>query len=142
MKDRWTFAARMGVSTGILGLAVVLLAGLGYRELGIMDKVLRQTVEVNARKDELMGKLDAAKSDMAVSQRGVILFTYAKNPAAVSEADALFQEASQRCQRALADVRPLLVTDRGKQLTTQIEAGVSAWLPAYADVRRLASGGD
>jgi methyl-accepting chemotaxis protein/methyl-accepting chemotaxis protein-1 (serine sensor receptor) len=143
MKERTlTFGLKMGISTGILGVVIVLLALVGLQALGTTDDAFRRMVEVDARTVRLAGKLNTAESDMAVGQRGLILFTYAKNPAGVTAAQTLFQESSADFQSALAEVRPLLVTDRGKEVTADMERRIAEWLPAYADMRRLAESGD
>jgi methyl-accepting chemotaxis protein len=121
---------------------IVLLAVVGLRQLSVMEAVLHRTVDVNARKVELAGILNSAESDMAVGQRGVILFTFAKNPGAAAAGDALFQENSAKFQRALAEIRPLVVTDRAKELMADMETRLAAWLTAYGDLHRLTDGGD
>src|SRR5689334_11821345 len=116
MKDRTlTFGLKLGISTGILVLVIAFQAFVGLRELASMESTLHRTADVNARKIELAGDLNAAESDMAAGQRGVILFTFAKEPAAAARADTLFQESNIKFQRALAEMQPLLVTEHGKQ---------------------------
>jgi methyl-accepting chemotaxis protein len=143
MKKRTlTFGARLGISVGILGVVIALLAAVGLRSMGTMDETLRRTVEVNARKLQTTGMLNAAESDMAVGQRGVILFSYAKNAAGVSASEKLFRESSTTFQRALAEIKPLVITDRGKELISDIEKRMAEWMPAYAELIRLAGSGD
>jgi methyl-accepting chemotaxis protein len=143
MKTRtMTFGAKLGLTTGALGLVMIAMAGLGLHELGTMDEILRRTVEINARKVQLAGALNTAESDMAVGQRGIILFTYARNPAALGASEALFQEASARFQRAMSDIRPLIATERGKQLVSDIDTRMAQWLPAFEELRGHAQAQD
>jgi methyl-accepting chemotaxis protein len=141
-KRSLTFGARLGISTALLGMVIVLLAVVAVRALGTMDEALRRTVEVNAKKLDLAGKLKAAESDMAVGQRGLIMHSFAKNPAGMATAEALFQDSSAKFQRTLSEIRPLLITDRGKDLLADMEKRMSQWLPAYTDLRGLARSGD
>src|SRR6478672_289253 len=101
-KRTLTFGAKLGISAGILGIVIVLLAWVGLHELSAMSDTLHLTIDVNARKANLAGALNTAESDMAAAERGVILFSYAKDANAVSKADALFQASSTNFQRALA----------------------------------------
>jgi methyl-accepting chemotaxis protein len=143
MKKRTlTVGLRLAISTALLGIVVVLVAAVAIRSLGFMDDALRQTVAVDARKLELAGQLRAAEADMAVGQRGLIMHTYAKNTAGVTAAEAFFQDGSARFQRALAEIRPLLITDRGKELSADMERRMALWLPAYQELQRLARAGD
>jgi methyl-accepting chemotaxis protein len=143
MKKRTlTFGAKLGIATGVVGLAMATLAVVGLRSLNVASDILRRTVEVNARKIKLAGVLNTAESDMAVGQRGVILFTYAKNPAAVAASEALFQESAAKFRQTLAEIRPLLMTERGRTLAADLDTGLAEWLPAYDNLRRLAVAGD
>src|SRR3954469_10311430 len=106
MKDHTlTFGVKLGISTGILGVVIILLAVVGLRQLNSTEAMLDHTVDVNAHKVQLAGSLKAAESDMAVGQRGVIMFSFAKNAAAAATADALFQESSAKFQRTVAEIR-------------------------------------
>jgi methyl-accepting chemotaxis protein len=141
-KRTLTFGAKLGISTGILGIVIVLLAWVGLHELSSMSDTLHLTIEVNARKANLAGALNTAESDMGAAERGVILFAYAKDANDMAKADALFQASSTNFQRALAEVRPLVVTERGRQLVADMDSRMSEWLPAYADLRRLIDAGN
>jgi methyl-accepting chemotaxis protein/methyl-accepting chemotaxis protein-1 (serine sensor receptor) len=123
-------------------MVIVLLAAVAMRSLSTMDEALRKTVEVNARKLDLSGQLEGAASDMAAGQRGLIMFSYAKNPAGVAAAEKLFQESSASFQRALANIRPLLLTDRARELVADIDKRFSQWTPAFTELRGLAQAGD
>jgi methyl-accepting chemotaxis protein/methyl-accepting chemotaxis protein-1 (serine sensor receptor) len=142
MKRTLTFTTKLGISTGLLGAVIVLMALTGLQTLGTSTDTLRHTVEVNAHKIDLAGRLHEQESDMAVGQRGVILFAFARNAAAVSSSESLFQESAARFQATLNEIRPLIATDRGKELLSDIDRRMAEWLPAYADLRRLAQAGD
>ncbi len=82
------------------------------------------------------------KSDMAVGQRGAVMFTYAKDPSQSGVSRQLFRESSERFRKALAEVEPLLVTEEGKQVTSRMETRFGLWLPAYTELERLLDAGD
>jgi methyl-accepting chemotaxis protein/methyl-accepting chemotaxis protein-1 (serine sensor receptor) len=90
----------------------------------------------------LASALKAAESDMAAAQRGVVLFTYAKDPARVAQNDQLFRTSASKFQSAISEMRPLLVSERGRQLTSHMDAGFNEWLPAYEELRSLAEAGN
>jgi len=141
-KRTFTFGAKLGFSTAILGFVMSCLAVVGLRSLGSMDEILHRTIDVNARKVQLAGVMDAAKSDMAAGQRGIVLFTYAKNPGALATAEGMYQDGSAAFQGALTELRPLVITARGKELLADIDLQMSHWLPAFQELRRLAMAGD
>src|SRR5262245_7022224 len=141
-KRTLTFGAKLGIATGILGVVIVLLAAVGMQSLGKMEDTLGRTVEINAHKLNLAGRLNAEEANMAVGQRGLIMFSYARNAAGAATAEALFQESSAQFQRHLGEIRPLVVTGRGKELIADIDRRIAEWLPAYAELNRLAKSGD
>jgi methyl-accepting chemotaxis protein/methyl-accepting chemotaxis protein-1 (serine sensor receptor) len=134
--------AKLGISTGILGSVSILLAGVGLYTVHATDRALQKTIGVNARKLDIAGDLNTASSDMSVGQRGIVLFTYARNPAGVATSEALFQDASARFLRAISEIRPLLSGDRADELVADIERRMRTWLPAFAELRQLAQAGD
>lgn len=143
MKDRtWSFGAKIAAATGTLTFVIVLLAALGWRSLNRSSEIVATTTNLYARKLELAGLLNTAESDMAVGQRGMILFAYAKDPGGAADSESLFEDARQRMQSGLSDIRPLLTSDRGRELASHIEAGLNIWLPAYAQARQLANTGN
>jgi methyl-accepting chemotaxis protein len=133
---------KMAISTGVVTAVVVLMAALNLRTLANLSSTFENTAGVTARKLELAGTLNAAVSNMAAGQRGIILFTYAKNPGLAAGSEQLFQTSSASFQRALAEIKPLLVTERGKQLAAELENTMGAWLPAYADLKRMTDAGN
>jgi methyl-accepting chemotaxis protein/methyl-accepting chemotaxis protein-1 (serine sensor receptor) len=143
MKNRTlTLGAKLAIATGTLGAVIVLLAAVGTTSLGKAEATLGHTVEINARKLDLSGKLNREEANMAAAQRGVVLFGYARNPANAAASEALFQESASRFQQHLREVRPMLITARGREVAADIERRIAEWLPAHADLRRVCQAGD
>jgi methyl-accepting chemotaxis protein/methyl-accepting chemotaxis protein-1 (serine sensor receptor) len=141
-QQHWTFGVKMVVCTGALTLVIALMAGLGYRTVTTSTEILDNTTNVLARKIELAGALNTAASEMAAGQKGMVLASYAKDAAELAASESLFERSRQSFQAALSELRPLLTTDRGRELASQMESALNAWLPAYAQVRQLAGGGN
>jgi methyl-accepting chemotaxis protein/methyl-accepting chemotaxis protein-1 (serine sensor receptor) len=141
-KKTLTLGAKLGLCTGALGVIMVVMALLGLRSLATAEDILHRTVELNARKLKLSGDLNTAESDMAAGQRGIILFTYAKNAVGLSSSETIFQEANAKFERSFAEIQPLLQTAHAKDLAAGIEVGMSRWLSAFQEVLRLSRSGD
>src|SRR5579863_38510 len=137
-----TFGSKIGMGTAALATALLLTAAYGLHTIGVFADDLANAIGKTARKQQLAGVLSTAASDMAAGQRGMILFTYAKDPVRAAAGDQLFQESRARVQQVLAELRPMAITGRGKQLMAQIDETMSAWVAAYPEVRRLAQSGD
>jgi methyl-accepting chemotaxis protein/methyl-accepting chemotaxis protein-1 (serine sensor receptor) len=141
-QHHWTFGLKLAVSTGALALLIVLMAGLGTRTVSRSAEILDNTTDVLAKKLELTGVLNTAAADMAAAQKGLVVAGYAKDASEVAASESLFERSRQRFQTALSELQPLLSTDRGRELASQIETAMNAWLPTYAQVRQLAESGN
>jgi methyl-accepting chemotaxis protein len=138
----WTISAKIAAGTGALTLALALTAWLGLRTIGATDAAFDNTANSTARKIELAGVINKAGSDMAAGQRGLVLGTYARNPAFAEAARQLFRDNSTKLKQALADVQPLLTTDEGRQAAARVEADVAQWLPISSELERQAEAGE
>jgi len=141
-KSSLTIGAKIALAAGALAGALLLLACCGLWSLGAATAAFEHTARNTARKLELAGEMAGASSKMAAGQQGLILFTYAKDAAQASTAKQLFEDGSATLKRDLVELTPLLLTSEGKQAAAQMETDLAAWLPAYADLARLASAGD
>jgi len=137
-----TLGQKMAISTGVASVIVLLMAGLDMHTLSSLTKNFENTAGVTARKLELAGTLKTAESDMAVGQRGLLLFTYAKDPTLAAASDQLFQTSVAKFQRALVEIKPLLLTERGRQVVSEMERPLAIWLPAYGDLKHLVDAGN
>lgn len=141
-RNHATFGAKLVISTGILTLVIALMATLGYRIASHSTVILDTTTNVFAKKLELTGVLNTAASEMAAGQKGVLLASYGKDPSELAAAESLFESSRQRFQGALAELQPLLATDRGRELAAQMETALNSWLPVYAQAKQLAESGN
>src|SRR5580704_1370258 len=110
-----TIGAKMALGTGMLVTVLAVMAWFALHTIGTFNETFDATAGITARKIQLAGEMNTAESDMAAAQRGVVLFTYAKSPEHVAASKALFQQSSSVMQQALAEIRPLLITQRGRE---------------------------
>jgi methyl-accepting chemotaxis protein/methyl-accepting chemotaxis protein-1 (serine sensor receptor) len=137
-----TFGAKINCTFAALAAVLALTVWFGFYSEASLSDSLDTATGKTLRKIELAGQLNAAEADMAVGQRGAVMFTYAKDPSQSAVSRQLFRESSERFRKALAEVEPLLVTEEGKQITSRMETRFGLWLPAYADLERLLEAGD
>jgi methyl-accepting chemotaxis protein/methyl-accepting chemotaxis protein-1 (serine sensor receptor) len=134
MASQMTIGKKLMLAFGVL-LALVL--GLAYSSLsaiGSLGKELDSTVNVGAKKTELIGKIDTATSDMRVGQRGLALFSMLKDSAKAEASNQMYLTNAATIEKAAAEVRPLLVTDRAKQSLELIVSSLATWRPAYQEL--------
>jgi methyl-accepting chemotaxis protein len=141
-KNNLTLGTKLTLSFGALTVMLTVVAWSGVHTVGAASDLFTNTATVTARKLVLAGEMNTAASNMAVAHRGVVLSTYARSPQHAAEAKRLFSESIGRFRQALAEIRPLLVTDQAKRLTSSAEAGISYWQAAYSEMERLADAGN
>ena len=110
------------------GLMMALIVGLGYSSLssvGTLAGELDKAVNKTAKKTEMAGQMQSAVVEMRAGQRGLILFSMMKESAKAQSARQAFQGAVTRIEKVIADIRPLLTTDRGREAVNKIENGMA-----------------
>jgi methyl-accepting chemotaxis protein len=137
-----TFGMKIATATATLAATLVLTAWYGLHTIGVLNQDFAEATGTTARKLELAGTLKASESDMAVGERGLLMFTYAKDATEAAASEKLFQASATRLQQTLAEIQPLLVTAEGKQVATHIATALDLWLPAYAEMSRILQSGD
>ena len=92
-----TLGLKIALSTGTLVAVLLLLAADGLRSISLLRDSFNEVADKTTRQLILAGKINAAESDMAAAQRGVVLFTYAKDPANAAPARNCSVRASPCC---------------------------------------------
>ncbi|HXS95395.1 MAG TPA: methyl-accepting chemotaxis protein [Candidatus Limnocylindrales bacterium] len=139
VKSNLTFGQKTGLSTATLGLVLMLTAGYGLLTASKMNDAQAGLVSVTARKLQLAGAIDTEKSNLVAGQRGLLMYAFAKNAERVADSEALFQESYAKLQQSLAEIKPLLTTDIGRDTVADIENQMRIWIPAYEEVKRTMS---
>src|ERR1039458_2179045 len=82
-KDSLTFGAKINCTFATIAAVLALAVWFGFQTAGSLSDSLESATGKTLRRIELAGILNTAESDMAVGQRGVVMFTYAKDSAAI-----------------------------------------------------------
>jgi methyl-accepting chemotaxis protein/methyl-accepting chemotaxis protein-1 (serine sensor receptor) len=137
-----TIGAKTALGTGLLVTLLAVMAWFSWYTLATLHHSFEVTAGTTVRKIRLAGEMNTAEANMAAGQRGMVLFTYAKKPDRAAAAKALFHKNSEEFDRAITEIRPLLLTQRGREVVAQMQSRLSVWLPAYTELERLAEAGD
>ena len=141
-RDKLSFGTKINCTFAALATVLTLTVWSSFRTESALTDSLENATGKTLRKIELAGTLDAAESDMAVGQRGAVLFIYAKDPTQSTISRQLFRKSSESFRKALAEIGPLLVTEEGKQLVSRMEARLALWVAAYSELERRLDAGD
>jgi methyl-accepting chemotaxis protein/methyl-accepting chemotaxis protein-1 (serine sensor receptor) len=140
--NKLTLGAKISLTTALLAAILVVMAGYGFYAIAAIDGSFETTANKTAHRAVLIGDLSQAVSDMAAGERGLLAFTYAKDPALQTDARQLFQNSVSRVRSTVAEIQPTLIADEGKRSMEDIDSRLSRWLPAYSDMEQLAGAGD
>ena len=139
---RMTIGQKLIASFAAMLCATVVLGIASLVAISKLTSSLETAVNRTTRKIQLIDSVSNSRSDMLAAQRGFIMFGYAKSPAGEARAKALFEAAAANWATKLSELRPLLVTEEGRRLADQLEAGLPQWRAAFAEIEGLTAGGD
>ena len=88
-------------------------------------------------KMNVTNELDRARAEMRTALRGEIVYTFANVPSEVEASHSSFLQDADQLDKSLKERKSLPLTDRGKQLTGQMQADLSQWRSKEDDVYRL-----
>src|SRR5579871_1674781 len=137
-----TLGVKTTLGMGMLLSVLAIMAWFSLHMIGTLHESFDTTASKTARKLVLAGLMNTAESDMAAGERGVILFTFAKDPERARQARALFEKSSSDLRSYLAEIRPLLMTQRGKEVAYDMDESLASWLSAYSEMQHLVDAGD
>jgi methyl-accepting chemotaxis protein/methyl-accepting chemotaxis protein-1 (serine sensor receptor) len=142
MKNRWTIGKKLTVSC-VGMLAMTLLMGIASLYVSSsLNTELEIATQKTARLLQLAGLMDAAASDMLAGMRGIVLFSFAKNPPRVQLSKEQFQTAADTWQKSIDEVRPLLATEEGTRLTSQLQDQLTRWRSVILEVQQATDRGE
>jgi methyl-accepting chemotaxis protein/methyl-accepting chemotaxis protein-1 (serine sensor receptor) len=134
--NSYSLGTKINLSVG-LTVALTLVLGL-FAVYSLVDNrtLVDHLINREARKMELSGAVAAAAARMESAQRGVLVATLTGNNANASSGSRQVAEAADRMDRAIAEITPLLWTDRGKQAHAKLRAGAADLKAVVAEFDR------
>lgn len=124
------------------GMAVILalLATLGFMDLYSAHwaaEQFRMTVDNNIRGVRLADGILAAQNELLAAQRGIILAGFAKDPVEMETNKKSFSANAASIRDSLNQLRPLLASEEGRSLLSDIGDKLQEWEPHYQEILRL-----
>ena len=131
----------------MLGFAALLacVVALSYFSLSGMNKLradLDETGKKTVLKIELLGDIKAGVSQIRAENRGMILAATNKKPQDVATARQGAEQVFDLLDGYVEEIRPLIVTEHGRELTGQMAATLPQWRSAFEEIAQAAGAGD
>jgi methyl-accepting chemotaxis protein len=102
---------------------------------------LDAAVNRTAKKVTLVSDMKTSVLTFRLAERGILLFSSVHGQEKVELNKKLFATSVAKTTAKVGELRPLLVSDAGRELTGKIEAGVAEYARLQADVPRLCAEG-
>jgi methyl-accepting chemotaxis protein len=140
--------SQMTIGKKLIGCFVAMLVltlSLGIFSLSAISDLsesLNTAINKTTKKIELVDAVSIARSDMLAGQRGVILYTFTKDAGGLERAKQLFESAAGIWSTSISELRPLLVTDEGKQLAAQLDTDLASWRTVFGEIEQLSGAGN
>jgi methyl-accepting chemotaxis protein len=137
MRGTWTIGKKL--YTGI-GALVVLLLLAGTNALWVASTLrseIDEATNVGAKRVELAFRVAADAKDVKSSQRKMLVAAYRKDTPKVVESKQDIQNELDSFHKYAGDLRPLLQSEEGRAMLTDMEDRVGKWMPLNAAVEKL-----
>jgi CHASE3 domain sensor protein len=129
---------------GFSAMAVLTLV-LSYASLSAIGKIggsLETVVHRDAKRLELVGGITTDLAKLRTAQRGVIMYSQAKDRARIDTNKQMFATVKTDLTDKLASLLPLLVTEEGKAAATGIAAALVKYVSAYEEIVKSCDAGN
>jgi hypothetical protein len=121
--------------------ACAAVGGCGWWYISSLGDKLDEAIAVTTRTIDLSGELESQVLTFRLQERGILLFSFIKADAQVNACREAFDKATAAALDRIASIRPLLRTDRGRDLVDQATAGIEEYKTQQLEVRRLLAAG-
>ena len=105
------------------------------------EKAIEMIVRNSARKVELVNSVNTAESEMLAAQRGLMMYSMVGERGKAQICRTAFQDRAAEVRRGLEEIKPLLISAEGRDLHSELLAGVTTWSGEFPTIVRLAGEG-
>ena len=133
MRSQMTIGKRLTFCFVGMQLAALGLVFAGWHATSKSASLLDNAISRTARKLELSGHLGRTLSDLGLTERGVAVRVLMKDVAKIEPYLKTFDEKLAQAQSDIQEIRPLLVTEEGRQAIETISTNLASWQSAHQE---------
>src|SRR5258708_35748967 len=120
MKTRFDMRTRLFACVASLAALSIVLGIAGLSAISSFSDLFTQAVDRTVEKSTLSYTILEANSELLSSQRNIILGAYGKDTATVEVSKDSFRKNVDTIQKALEQLRALVVTEEGRQIVSEL----------------------
>jgi methyl-accepting chemotaxis protein len=140
VKTQFGIGTKLLTSVGALVLMLVALGANALYSINGLEAGLGNSA-LSGKKTDMGGEMAALLNKMRTNARGMILYSATNETGHVPAEAVLLDQRANELIQIMADIRPLLITDRGRQLVTEMEQDLSRYMQAEQQIRQLCEAG-
>src|ERR1700685_3514179 len=118
-----TIGKKQTLTVSVMVLVVVGLSYFSLRAVNSLESLYNTTVDRTFRRAALADQINTYKSDVMLGQRGMVFYTLLRKTADAEAARSQYHANVDLMAKAIGELRPLIATEEGKQLTIKIDSG-------------------
>ncbi len=142
MGSEMTIGRKIGLCFGALVLLWVAISVSATIFVSHLRTELDHSVRDATRREVLISDLRTNVLGLRFAERGILLYSLARAPEKVEQNIQAFAQSRSIIEESIRQVRPLLVSDRGRELTNEIESSAGEYLRLQAQVPGLCASGN
>ncbi|MGE5647629.1 MAG: methyl-accepting chemotaxis protein [Acidobacteriota bacterium] len=129
-----TIGKKLFASFGALLALMLVLSYTSLNAIGVLGGHIDDVANRTAKKVLLAGEINTSVADMRAAVRSVVLSAALKDSRELEASRQAFRDSSKKIENTLAEMRPLLATERGKRAVEQAASGLEAWKVSFEEV--------
>ena len=126
-------------ATAVMVVLVVVFCAFMLSVTARVGASQEQLVSKDTKKLELAGAVSTKAAEMESAQRNFLLATIFRDAPGAQEARQQYLKRLAEVKASADAMRPLLITDRGRNLLAAVEARVAEWGPLFEEIEKLSA---
>ncbi len=142
MRSGMTIGKKLAIGVGSMLVLMVLIGITALYSINGLNAELENATTRTARRLQLAGAIDTAGADMLAGMRGIVMFSFGKEPSKVEMCKQQFDTAAEVWQKSIDQVTPLVVREDGRQMIGRLQEDLTEWKSVIKEVEQPAAKGD
>lgn len=132
-----TIGAKLLTAFGAMIALTTALSYFSLTSISVFKSQFDHAIDTTVLKMSLSETIATANFQMIGAQRGVILSTFAKDPVELETDKETFRQKAELIRMWLEEIKPLLVSEEGRRLASEIAVSKDELLPHFEEMSRL-----
>lgn len=134
-----TIGKKLMLAFGAMLAFMLILAYSDLSSISSLGNLLEAEIGKTAKQAEIANALTVYAYQMRSTQRGVVLYSLLKDQSGVEQNQDAFRAGSERLEKAISDLRPILRKPAARGAVDAIQTDFDAWMPLYQQIQQFSA---